>query len=655
MTSPSTDRLFGANSSLAIKAPVRVATTANITLSGEQTIDGVAIVTDDRVLVKNQTDGSENGIYIADTSSWERSPDFDGPRDVAQGCMIYVNSGSTNGSGWFVLTTENPITLDTTSLTFSRQSISYVSLSKRVASAGQTLFTTDTTYQSGGGGMSVYVNGIRQRVTDDYTETSSSSFTFTYALAANDEVDCYIGSAIGNLTASAASGVSVTDAGDFYVGTTVEAVLQEIAGAVAADNGDADVTFTNASSSRVQRWNTALTSNRTLTLSTSNAKEGAWVLGVRASGATGDYTLSIGSLATLRAPGEWALCRYDAGTSAWVLTQYGILPSAEVLAMSADKGDADATLTVGTSERTSRWATTLTADRTATLSTTGAYTGARLTIERTEAATGNYSLIVVVGSTRLVRLAPGQWATVECTGSTWIVTGFGNIRPGLSTLIELRDDFLGEEIDGYRWQGLIGTDADCRQAIVLADQINGVVRLTTGDDAGATMAINGTQMSSRLNWRASQGGLVWEGRIAISAITSVCVYVGLTDQVSTLEMPFTLGAGDALTSNASDAVGVLFDTAADTDNWWLVGVAANVDATKQNTAVAPVAATFEIWRIEVTAAGVATFYRNGTLIGSTMTGAVTPGTSLTPVVAAFSRTSASRNIDVDEILVQAQR
>lgn len=654
MTSPSQDRLYGANSSLAVKAPVRVATTANITLSGTQTIDGVAVVADDRVLVKNQTDGTENGIYIADTSTWERSPDFDGNRDIAKGTMVRVNEGTVNASGWFVVTTSDPITVGSTSISFSRETINYIISGVQTASAAQTLVNTGSAYQSGGGGLLVFVNGLKQIITQDYTETSSTSFTMTYGLQAGDEVEYLIGQAVGNLTAAAASAVAITDAGDFYVGTTVEAVFQEIAGALSEDNGDADVTYTNASSGRVQRWDTALTANRTLTLSTSNAKEGAWVMAVRGSGATGNYTLSVGSLATLRVPGEWAKCVYDAGTSAWVLVAYGILPSAEILAMSADKGDADATLTIGTSERTSRWGTALTADRTATLATTGGYAGARMTIVRTEGATGNFSLVVVVGSTRLLRLAPGQFCTVEYTGSTWIVTGFGDTRPGITHVVQLRDDFVGEEIDGYRWQSLIGTDTECRQATVLADQIGGVIRLTTGDDAAATMAVNGTQVQSRLNWKAAQGGLVWEGRVALSAITSVCVFIGLTDQVSALEMPFTL-SGTTLTSNATNAVGLLFDTDATTDNWWLVGVAADVDAAQQNSGSAPVAATFETWRIELDVLGTATFYRNGTLVGTAMSGAVTPSAGLTPVIAAFSRTNASRNIDVDELLVQAQR
>ena len=656
MASSTTDRRLGLTGGVAFKAPVKAATTANITLSGEQSIDGVSCVTDDRVLVKNQTTASENGIYVVDTGSWSRDLDFDGANEVVQGTQVYVNTGgSSNGGGIFIVTTSGTITPGTSSIAFSRTAAGTVTPTSNVATAGQTAFTV-ATYQTGSNSIEVYVNGSRMRVTDDYTETSTTVITFTYTLNAGDQVDTYSTVPAASLTAASAATVSIADAGDYFVGTTAEAVLQEIAQGISEDNGDASVTLTNASSARVQRWDTALTSNRTVTLSTSNAKEGATFIIVRASGATGDYTLTVDTtLATLRAPGEWCQVRYDAGTSAWVVEKYGFLPSAGIVAVSADKGDASATLTVGTSETTARWATTLTADRTATLSTVGAWNGAKFTIERTEAATGSYNLTVVVGSTALLRLAPGQSCNVEYTGTAWIVTRFGDIRPGLTSLITLRDDFLGEEINGYQWQSLIGTDAECRQAIMRADQFGGVVRLTTGDDVTGTMAVNGVQLQSRLNWRTDRGAFVWEGRVAIDTITSVCVFVGVTDQISALEMPFTLGAGDALTSNATDAVGVLFDTAADTDNWWLVGVRADIDATKQNTAVAPTAATFETWRIEVDTGGVATFYRNGSAIGTTMSGAITASTLLTPVVAAFSRTSASRNIDVDEILISVQR
>lgn len=118
MTSIQIDINDGLSSSTAIKGPCRVATTANITLSGEQTIDGVAVVTDDRVLVKDQTTASENGIYVADTGPWRRSKDFNKTRDVKTGTMVNVTSG-TVGAGWWQVTTADPISIGTTSITFA--------------------------------------------------------------------------------------------------------------------------------------------------------------------------------------------------------------------------------------------------------------------------------------------------------------------------------------------------------------------------------------------------------------------------------------------------------------------------------------------------------------------------------------------------------
>lgn len=117
----STDRLAGVTASQAIKVPVKAATTANITLAAEQTIDGVSIVEGDRVLVKDQSTATQNGIYIASTGSWSRAPDFDGARDVVTGTLVSVNSGgTTNGGTIWEVTTTGTITIDTSSLAFTR-------------------------------------------------------------------------------------------------------------------------------------------------------------------------------------------------------------------------------------------------------------------------------------------------------------------------------------------------------------------------------------------------------------------------------------------------------------------------------------------------------------------------------------------------------
>ena len=120
MTSIAIDRLDGLSSATAIKGPVRVATTANITLSGTQTIDGVAVVADDRVLVKNQTTGSENGIYVVATGAWRRAKDFSRNNDVRKGTQILVTDGTVSADSGYYVDTDNPITIGTTSIVFTR-------------------------------------------------------------------------------------------------------------------------------------------------------------------------------------------------------------------------------------------------------------------------------------------------------------------------------------------------------------------------------------------------------------------------------------------------------------------------------------------------------------------------------------------------------
>lgn len=101
---------------LAIKEACRVATTANITLNGQQTIDGIAVVEGDRVLVKNQTDTTQNGIYDVSTGNWARSADFNETGEVVQGTQVLVTAGTVNATKTFFVTTANPITIDVTGI-----------------------------------------------------------------------------------------------------------------------------------------------------------------------------------------------------------------------------------------------------------------------------------------------------------------------------------------------------------------------------------------------------------------------------------------------------------------------------------------------------------------------------------------------------------
>jgi hypothetical protein len=105
---------------LHVKAAAIVATTAPITLSGNQTIDGVLTTTGMRVLVKNQADATTNGIYSANTGSWGRTSDYNGTiGEVSNGDLIPVTSGSTQNSSIWALVTPDPITVGVTSLNFT--------------------------------------------------------------------------------------------------------------------------------------------------------------------------------------------------------------------------------------------------------------------------------------------------------------------------------------------------------------------------------------------------------------------------------------------------------------------------------------------------------------------------------------------------------
>lgn len=100
---------------LDVKLSVRAATTANITLSGTQTVDGVALVAGNRVLVKNQTDATQNGIYVVASGAWSRSSDANSSANLTPGAFSFVEEGTTNMDSGFILTNTGTVTPGTTS------------------------------------------------------------------------------------------------------------------------------------------------------------------------------------------------------------------------------------------------------------------------------------------------------------------------------------------------------------------------------------------------------------------------------------------------------------------------------------------------------------------------------------------------------------
>lgn len=89
------------------KSPVEAASTGNLTLSGEQTVDGVALVTGDRVLVKDQTSQDENGIYVVAAGAWSRSSDANTGAELEH-AITSVKAGTVNANTGWEQTTDNP-------------------------------------------------------------------------------------------------------------------------------------------------------------------------------------------------------------------------------------------------------------------------------------------------------------------------------------------------------------------------------------------------------------------------------------------------------------------------------------------------------------------------------------------------------------------
>lgn len=229
------------------------------------------------------------------------------------------------------------------------------------------------------------------------------------------------------------------------------------------------------------------------------------------------------------------------------------------------------------------------------------------------------------------------------------ILGTSSLNPMRQVI--LAEDFLGPALP-TRFTSHKGSDGACVDWVPVA-AASGKVNGVTGAGAGATMAVNGVQLDSSLNWYAQNGNLTFEALVKISAITSVAFFVGLTDQVASLIMPWTLSVV-TFTSNQSNGCGFLFDTAATTKTIRCVGVKADVDATAIDTGVAYVADTYRKLRIDVDANGNAEFFVDDVSYG-VMANALTKTVALSPVIAGFARSAASTTLGCDYLNVSQDR
>ena len=156
------------------KNSCRCATTANVTLSGNQTLDGVATATGDRVLVKNQTNPAENGIYQTAVGAWPRAIDADAEPELLN-AAVFIQAGTINADQAWVQTTNAPITVGTTALTW----VQFGAATAYVAGLGLTL--TGTTFDVGAG---VGITVAADTIAVDQAVIASRSYVDTAVAAA---------------------------------------------------------------------------------------------------------------------------------------------------------------------------------------------------------------------------------------------------------------------------------------------------------------------------------------------------------------------------------------------------------------------------------------------------------------------------------------
>jgi hypothetical protein len=156
------------------KQSVRVATTANITLSGLQTIDGVSVGATERVLVKDQSTGADNGIYLAASGAWARAADA-ATGTLTAAAAVFVEEGTTQADTQWRLTTNDPITIGSTAQNWAQMG------------AGSS-YTEGTGIDIAGSVINVDTAVVVRKYSATIGDGSSTTITVTHSLGSKDGV-----------------------------------------------------------------------------------------------------------------------------------------------------------------------------------------------------------------------------------------------------------------------------------------------------------------------------------------------------------------------------------------------------------------------------------------------------------------------------------
>lgn len=224
------------------KPSVRAATTANITLSGAQTIDGVSVIAGDRVLVKNQSTTANNGIYVCASGSWTRATDMDAWSELP-GAYCWVEEGTTNGDTGWTCTSNAGGSLGSTAVTWTQ----FAGAGSYTAGTGLSLsgtqFSIDSTVATLSGSQALTnksYNGLTlTATTGTFTLTNGKTFSVsnTVTLTATDGATLAIGGG-GTLGTAAYQSTGTSGANiPFLNGANTWSALQTFSNGISLASG----------------------------------------------------------------------------------------------------------------------------------------------------------------------------------------------------------------------------------------------------------------------------------------------------------------------------------------------------------------------------------------------------------------------------------
>jgi len=221
--------------------------TGAITLSGTQTIDGIPLIAGNRVLVKDQGSAA-NGIYVVvDGGAWTRAEDADENAEVTSGLFTFVEEGSINGGNGYVLTTPDPITLDTTTLTF----VQFSGAGQIVEGPGITVNANTVSVNPGDGleltATQVQVDNTVIRTTGTQTLGDAKTFTSPVAIdtSNNTTLDLDSGSTTNLIDFNSSAMTIGLNAGTATWSNGSSSIM--LTGAAGTATVDGDVILTDAS------------------------------------------------------------------------------------------------------------------------------------------------------------------------------------------------------------------------------------------------------------------------------------------------------------------------------------------------------------------------------------------------------------------------